>query len=304
MTKKNILIIGGTGYIGSKLIEFYLKKNFKVFSISLKKKNFTNKSNLKYFYFNISNKAKCKYFFKKYKFNYIINLAGYVDHRGFFTKNNNIIESHLISTINTVLYTDKTLLKKYLYIGSSDEYGLNKSPQDEKSREMPFSTYSFSKTASAHFLQMIFRSENFPSSTIRIFLTYGPGQRENRFIPQIIKGCLKNSKFITSSGTQIRDFCYIDDVVRAIHMVLRSSKSSGKIYNIGSSKPIKIKKVVKIIRTLIKRGNPIYGTYKLRKNENIKLYPNTSKIFKEIGWKPRFTLQKGLVKTIKYFAKN
>ena len=185
-------------------------------------------------------------------------------------------------------------------MGSSDEYGLNKSPQKEIVREMPNSTYSFSKTASTHFLQMISRSENFPSSILRIFLTYGPGQKDNRFIPQIIQGCLKNLKFKTSSGRQIRDFCYIDDVVRAINMVLLSKKSIGKVYNVGSSKPIKIKKVVQIIRSIIKKGTPIYGSFTLRKNESIKLFPNINKITREIGWKPKFSLYEGLKKTIKY----
>ena len=302
--KRNILIIGGAGFIGTKLVDFYLKKNFKVFSISLKKKNSRNTKNLKKFNFDISNKRKCNFFFKKYSFHYIINLAGYVDHRSFYTKNNNIVESHLLGTLNTVLYVNKSILKKYLYIGSSDEYGLNKSPQKETYREMPNSAYSFAKMSSAHFLQMISRSEKFPSSIVRIFLTYGPGQKENRFIPQIIQGCLKNIKFNTSSGRQIRDFCYIDDVVSAINMILLSKKSTGQVYNIGSNKPIKIKKVVQIIRSIIKKGIPVYGSFTLRKNENIKLFPNIDKISKEIGWKPKFTLYEGLIKTIEYLKKN
>ena len=301
--KRNILIIGGAGFIGTKLVDFYLKKNFKVFSISLKKKNSRNTKNLKKFNFDISNKRKCNFFFKKYSFHYVVNLAGYVDHRSFYTKNNNIVESHLLGTLNTVLYVNKSILKKYLYIGSSDEYGSNKSPQKEIIREMPNSAYSFAKTASTHFLQMISRSEKFPSSILRIFLTYGPGQKENRFIPQIIQGCLKNLKFNTSSGRQIRDFCYIDDVVRAINMVLLSKKSTGKVYNIGSNKPIKIKKVVQIIRSIIRKGTPVYGSFSLRKNENIKLFPNIDKISKEIGWKPKFKLYEGLFKTIEYLKK-
>ena len=157
--------------------------------------------------------------------------------------------------MNTVYYLNKKILKKYIYIGSSDEYGSNISPQLEKYREIPSSAYSFSKTASTHFLQMLSKSENFPSSIIRIFLTYGPGQKENRFIPQIIKGCMENLEFKTSSGIQKRDFCYIDDVVRAINLTLLSSKSNGKVYNIGSGKPVKIRNVVKTIKSLIGKEN-------------------------------------------------
>ena len=72
------------------------------------------------------------------------------------------------------------------------------SPQRESQREMPISTYSFSKTASMHFLQMISKSENFPSSSVLIFLTYGPNQKLNRLY-QIINGCLGDEKFQTSS---------------------------------------------------------------------------------------------------------
>ena len=87
-------------------------------------------------------------------------------------------------------------------------------------------------------------------------------------------------------------------------MVLLSKKSTGKVYNIGSHKPIKIKKVVQIIRSIIRKGTPVYGSFTLRKNENIKLFPNIDKISKEIGWKPKFTLYEGLIKTIEYLKKN
>ena len=250
---KNFLITGGSGFIGSKLINFYLKKKFKVYSISKNKRKNKKIKNLKNFYFDISNKKKCKIFFSKYFFHYVINLAGYVDHRSFYVKNNNIIESHLIGTLNTVFYLNKKKLKKYLYIGSSDEYGSNKSPQLEGYRETPNSTYSFSKTASAHFLQMISRSENFPSSILRIFLTYGPGQKQNRFIPQIIKGCLNNSNFKTSSGLQIRDFCYIENVVQANIMAALSDKSEGSsaFYNIGCGDSTSLKTLAEMIRVIL-----------------------------------------------------
>ena len=298
---KSILVIGGTGFIGRNLIKFLLKKKFNISSISLKKKKIKKQKNLKNFFFDVSNKKKCSLFFKNRKFDYVINLAGYVDHRSFFSKNTNIINYHLLSTINTVYYLNKKNLKKYIYVGSSDEYGLNKSPQNENYREMPISTYSFSKTAATHFLQMIARSENFPSVILRIFLTYGPDQNINRFIPQIISGCLKDDKFKTSSGEQIRNFCYIDDVIRAIYLSMISKKSIGQVFNIGTDKSYKIKDVVMIIRSLIKKGMPEYGKIKLKKNENLKLYPDITKIKRILRWKPKISFRQGLSKTIKYF---
>ena len=85
---------------------------------------------------------------------------------------------------------------------------------------------------------------------------------------------------------------------------LVTNKWTLEIYNIGSSKPIKIKKVVGMIKSLVKKGYPIYGSFKLRKNENIKLFPDTTKLRKEIGWKPRFSLAQGLILTIDYIKKN
>ena len=85
---------------------------------------------------------------------------------------------------------------------------------------------------------------------------------------------------------------------------LLSSKSNGKIYNVGFGKPIKIKDVVKTIKSLVGTGKPVYGSFKLRKNENIKLFPSIKKITKEIGWKPKVKLHDGLIKTIKYYKNN
>ena len=57
-----------------------------------------------------------------------------------------------------------------------------------------------------HFLKMLYRSEGFPSCTLRLFLVYGPGQNKNRFLTQIITGCLNDTKFPVSKGMQLRDF--------------------------------------------------------------------------------------------------
>ena len=69
-------------------------------------------------------------------------------------------------------------IKHFINIGSSDEYGKNNCPQKEVMKEIPFSTYSFAKLASTQLLQMLYRSESFPVTTVRLFITYGNNQKK------------------------------------------------------------------------------------------------------------------------------
>ena len=81
-----------------------------------------------------------------------------------------------------------------------------------------------------------------PFIILRPYQLYGPYQDENRFIPFIINSCLKDVKFPCSEGNQLRDFLYIDDFVRAVELIIKNKNLSGHIFNIGSEKPIEIKK--------------------------------------------------------------
>ena len=189
-------------------------------------------------------------------------------------------------------------------LGSSDEYGDNLSPQVETFKDKPFTPYSFAKSASSLFLEMLYKNESFPCCTLRIFLTYGPHQDVNRFIPQIIIGCLKNESFPVSKGEQLRDFCFIDDVVEAIFLVFASSKSSGEIINIASGKPVSVRDVVEKIQNITKGGYPKFGEIEYRSNENMSLYADINKAKKFLNWNPKYSLEEGLKFTIDWFYEN
>lgn len=143
----------------------------------------------------------------------------------------------------------------------------------------------------------------FPFTVIRFFLVYGPGQLENRLIPFVIKNCLADKKFKTSSGIQTRDFLYIDDAVDAIFAIMYNKISNGHIINICSNSPVKIKDIIKLIHKKIKKGKPIFGKVNLRPDEPIKLYSNYKKANKILNWKPKINLYSGINKTIRYYAK-
>ena len=162
-------------------------------------------------------------------------------------------------------------LKRFVQIGSSDEYGNAPAPQNEKMREQPISPYSLAKVASTHFLQMLYRSENFPAVTLRLFLTYGPGQDVKRFLPQIIQGCLNNADFPTSAGEQIRDFCFVEDAVRAVTQALTVPEAIGEVFNVASGEQVKIRTMIEIVCALTGSGKPLYGEVPYRPGENMEL---------------------------------
>lgn len=295
MIKKKLLIIGGTGFLGKNLYEF-LKKKYNVYKITLKKKEDSKTLKL-----DLKNKALIKNFFVNNEFNYIVNLGGYIDHSNLSKNGDEVLKVHLESLFYICKFINKKKLEHFIQIGSSDEYGNNASPQLEKMNEDPFSIYSYAKAAATRFLMTLFKTEKFPVTVLRPFLIYGPGQDLNRFIPQVISGCLNDRVFPTSAGQQLRDFCYIDDFVKSVIKVIGKKKTFGKIYNIGSGKKIKIRDVVNLIRFNIKKGNPQFGRFPYRKYENMSLYPSIRKIRLDTGWKPKVKLDEGLKKTIKYY---
>ena len=301
MFKPHLLVIGGTGFIGYHLTLAAIKKGWKVTSVSLNKpKKFRFVEGVRYLKINISNLKQLKEKLN-YSFTYVVNLGGYVDHSLSKKKADVIINTHFVGLTNLISVLTNKKIKKFIQIGSSVEYGKIKAPQSESDHCSPKSLYAMSKLASTEFLLMLYNTEKFPATILRFFQIYGPKQDENRILPQIIKSCLKNKKFPTSQGDQIRDFCYVDDSINAIFCALKSKQSDGEIFNIGSGSPTKIKYVIKKVCKIIKKGKPQFGKIKYRKDENMNLSPNIKKARKKLKWKPMVNFTKGIKLVINSF---
>ena len=139
---------------------------------------------------------------------------------------------------------------------------------------------------------------------LRLFQVYGEGENPRRLYPSLKRASLTGNDFYINSGNQIRDFCHVDDVIKAIFLSLNSKKSNGEIINIGNGKPTKIKDVIKKISRIAKGGKPQFGKIKYRKDENMKVYPNIKKAFIKLKWKPQINLNEGIKIVIKTFGKN
>lgn len=297
-----LLIVGGTGFIGCHLTNRAVKDGFKTYVLSL---NSVPKSNqiesVEYFKADISNLNNLKQNLSVTEFDFIVNLSGYIDHSDYLRGGKSVILSHFIGVQNLLEVIDWRVLRRFVQIGSSDEYGNHDAPQSEKMLPRPFSPYSFAKASSTALLQMLYLSNNFPAVILRLFLVYGPNQNKSRFLPQIINGCLDGKSFPVSPGNQLRDFCYVDDIVDGILMTFHNNKVNGEVINLASGTPISIKNVIKTVKEIIDNGDPRFNELKYRVNENMNLYADIEKAREIINWKPNTPFLEGIRKTIDFY---
>ena len=300
--KRKILITGGTGFIGYHLAKKCVRMGWEVTSFSKKKpKPIRTLKEVNYLFGDLTKKKDLKVL--KKKFDYIVNAAGVVDH----SSNPKVYKAHYLGCKNLANFFLKKKIKLFLQVGSCVEYGPQKSPQKEdyktKINDLK-SMYSKGKLAASKYLMELYDKYRFPVVIFRLYLNYGPNQDFNRFLPVIIDGCIRGKKFPCSSGIQYRSFTFVDDLVRAMVIALKKTHLSGNVFNIGNNKPVKIKRIVQYIKRYVKKGTPLYGKIKFRKDEIKYLYPNISKAKLLLNWQPKVSFSKGLSRTINYYKSN
>jgi len=301
---RKLLVVGGTGFIGMNLVKKAILQGFNVTVISLNKPaDDKSISGAEYISADITDIELLQEKLKGNIFEYVINLSGYIDHSNLSAGGRKVIDTHFIGLLNLLEVLDLDKLKRFVQIGSSDEYGNLPAPQSEELREAPISPYSLSKVASTQLLQMLYKTEGLPAVIFRLFLVYGPGQDNNRFLPQLIQGCLADASFPTSEGRQLRDFCFVDDVTNGIMMALCNDQVNGELINLASGKPVAIRDIVEQVRSTIGKGTPNFGEIPYRSGENMELYANISKANKILGWRPSVTVKEGIIKTADYYQR-
>ncbi len=299
-----LLVVGGNGFIGRHIVSHAAEYGWDVTSLSFSSRQGRKEENsagVRYVVADISNSNALREALSgDASFEYVLNCGGYIDHTLFLRGGRKLLDAHFLGVLNLVEVLDRNVLQAFVNIGSSDEYGNSPAPQVETQREAPISPYSLAKVAAAHFLQMLYRTEGIPVITLRLFLIYGPGQDNRRFLPQIISGCLEGRSFPTSKGEQLRDFCYVQDMIAAVFSAFSSPIARGEVINVASGQPVSIRQMIETVRHLIGQGEPRYGEIAYRPGENMELYADISKAKALLGWAPKISLETGLAKTIQW----
>ena len=184
-------------------------------------------------------------------------------------------------------------------------------PVDENHPIQPIDVNGINKFAGESYHILYHNVYGINSTVLRLTNTFGQKMRikdsKQTFLGIWLRNVLENKPIcIYGDGSQLRDLNYIDDVVNALLMVAIYSKSNGKVYNLGSKEIISLNDLAeKLIQAnefgvIEKKQFP----KKLKKIDIGNYYSNFDKITKEINWKPKFSINEGLLNTLNYYRSN
>ena len=331
----NIVITGGAGFIGSNLTKYLINNTDSNILVIDKLTYAGNKLSLislenndRYSFVNadIVDKKRIKEIFNNFKPSHIMHLAAesHVDRS--IDSSKEFVNTNIIGTINLLEcskeYIDSLNSKekdafKFLHVSTDEVYGSlgSKGFFTEKTNYDPSSPYSASKAASDHFVRVWNRTYSLPTVITNCSNNYGPYQHPEKLIPKIITNALDGKDIpIYGDGTNIRDWLFVMDHVRALHDVLLNS-DTGKTYNIGGNNEktnVEVAHTIcNIMNTKInQKPNKIKDFKDLikfvddRPGHDERYAIDASFIKKELSWEPNETFESGIEQTINWYIDN
>ena len=320
--KKNIIVTGGLGFIGSNLIGLLLKKNFKVINLDkisyssnfYNTKDFRYKKNYKFIKCNINNTKKVNNILNKYKPIGIFNLAAETHVDRSIDNPKEFIESNILGIFNLLecfkKFSKKNRYSKLIHISTDEVYGdILKDRSKENDTYKPSSPYAATKASSDHLVYSYVRTYKINAIITNCSNNYGPRQHPEKLIPKIIYNCINNKSIpLYGNGKNSREWIYVVDHCNALLKVFKNGKV-GEFYNIGSNLNLNnlniAKTLIKTAKQKIKTGKNVKIKFvKDRPGHDFRYALNSNKIKKKLGWKSSIELKKGLEKTFEWYLNN
>jgi UDP-glucose 4-epimerase len=252
------------------------------------------------------NKDDLEAVMKKYCPEIVYHLAAVLGVRRTIERPAMVMKTIVMGTYNVLQAALVSDVKKIVNISSSSVYGDSpENPMNEDGLKLPESPYSISKLTAEKMMETYMHDYGITTTSLRPFNVYGPRQDSTSYgfvISIFIKKLLADQRpEIFGDGFQTRDFCYIEDCVKAIINAGESSRADGEVFNICTGNDITIYDLAKTISELI--GKDIEPKFMpIRDGDIIFRCGNPKKIKTVLEWKPGFTLKEGLENTLNYFS--
>ena len=316
-----VLITGGAGFIGSHLSDAYLKRGDEVFIIDdLSTGSFENIRHLKdhpRFHYTIENVANQPVTAE------LVDQCDVIFHLAAAVGVKLIVESP-VRTIETNVHGTEVVLslankkkKKVLIASTSEVYGLSAQVpfQEDGNLVMGATTkgrwsYACSKAIDEFLALAYWREKKLPTVVVRLFNTVGPRQtgQYGMVIPTFVKQALAGRPItVYGDGKQSRCFCYVGDVVGALMKLMDDEAAVGQVFNVGSNQEISIINLAKKVKALAKSDSeivlvPYDEAYEEGFEDMPRRVPDTSKINRQVGFKPERDLEGILLSVIDYYS--
>lgn len=338
MAKEVVLVTGGAGFIGANLVHRLLI-NESIHVINLDKLTYAGNmeslqdlsDNARHTFIqgDIGNRELVRYVLNHYQPRTIFNLAAeshvdrsIVDAAPFLTTN--IVGAYNLLTESREYWmkldNGQKQLFRFVHVSTDEVYGSlgEKGKFTETSRTLPNSPYAASKAASDHFVRAFFHTYGFPTVTTNCSNNYGPYQFPEKLIPLIINNALDGKSLpVYGDGANVRDWIYVEDHCSALEMIMDKNRP-GEVYNIGSTDERKNIDVVRLICSILDELKPVWTNEKVsmrginqyadliffvpdRPGHDRRYAIDSSKVEREIGWKPKTTFEIGLKQTIQWY---
>lgn len=261
--KKNVLLTGVAGFIGSKIAQLLILEGHSVIGIDNLKTGFLDNvpKGVKFVFGDCGDpEVFLDELISKTRFDMIIHFAGQSSGEISFDDPVQDLSDNCISTLNLLQFAKRTSCTKFIFASSMSVYGNSDSSfVDETCATEPLSMYAVGKLASEHYLR-IFQCYGISSVSLRLFNTYGPGQNMDNLrqgmISIYLAQALKNGSIqVKGSADRFRDFVFIDDVTAVVSHFVATDFLGAEVYNVCTGSRTTVSAVIETIKNTIDKVN-------------------------------------------------
>lgn len=295
---KRIFVTGATGFIGSHLLSRLCELGARVYAVSRGQQPDTRCA-IQWYEGNLADLPTARTLLKAIRPHFVYHLASHVVGARGTEAIVPTFQCNLMTTVNLLTAAQAVGCERFILPGSLEE------PSSNDTEAVPSSPYAVTKWASSAYARMFHALYQFPVVILRVFMVYGPAQRDlQKLIPYVIGSLLKGQVPQLTSGQRPIDWIYVDDVVEALVASALAHNVVGKTIDIGSGE---VKTVQTVVETLARcmgfDGPPSFGARPDRQFEQVRVADRRA-AEELLGWTPQVSLDEGLQRTILWYERH